>query len=274
MENEEEVTEEVVSLFDESGNPLPQEPAAGKQEPNQEVAPAEDENTFVVPDKFKDKSLEEVVQSYMELEKLNGNMGNEMGQLRKLTDQILLNQQTPQPAAQPAVEETNDVGFDDFIDDPQAAVNAALANNPTIKALEAQIVEGQVDKARERMLAAHPDADQLISDPQFLTWLNENPSRRRRLEEAHVKGDADTANDMLSLYKQTRQITNEEATTERDAKAAADLKNAVTETGKAPASTKKIYRRSELIDLKIRAPQQYEAMSEEIHAAYAEGRVK
>jgi hypothetical protein len=44
--------------------------------------------------------------------------------------------------------------------------------------------------------------------------------------------------------------------------------------GSAEGRSAKIYRRSDIIDLMVRDPERYAALSEEIMAAYQQGRVK
>jgi hypothetical protein len=267
---EPEVIEEEVSLFEDGGEKTTESPEPKQADPSQDDKPK-----FEVPDKFKDKSFEDVVESYINLEKMNGNMANEVGDLRKLTDQILLNQAQQSVQRVPEAEDVNDdVGLDDFIDDPAAAVNAALAQNPTIKRLEQTIEKNEQDASRSALLARHADADTLVASPEFQAWLNESPGRRAMLQSAHVNRNVDVAIDMLDMYKATKQATNEEAVAERDARAKGDLKKAAVESGGSPSTTRKVYRRSELIELKLRDPARYEAMRDEIHAAYAEGRVK
>jgi hypothetical protein len=52
------------------------------------------------------------------------------------------------------------------------------------------------------------------------------------------------------------------------------LQAAAVDTGGSGESSRKIYRRADLIRLKMTNPAKYEAMSDEILAAYAEKRVK
>ena len=228
--------------------------------------------SFEVPDKFKGKSKEEIAESYVNLEKEAGRRANEVGELRKLTDQIL-QQQVAQGAAPQQNEQVNEVGFDDFIDNPAAAVDQALANNPRLKALEENLINQRGLAAKAQILERHSDVDEIMASPEFQTWITETPTRSKLLQEAHASQDVDLASDVFTMYKQTRQTATEEARVERDSIAKADLKKAAVETGTAPASTKPRYKRSDLIRLKIEQPNRYEAMSAQIRLAYAEGRV-
>ena len=80
---------------------------------------------------------------------------------------------------------------------------------------------------------------------------------------------------IIDLYKGTSQMKTDAAIEARDEKASESLKLATNEKGgKKSSKSKKVYKRTELIKLKIHDPRRYESMSTEINAAYAEGRVK
>jgi hypothetical protein len=271
MEN---VTEEVteVSLYDKDGNPIEEvvETPVAKVEDNVE----DQKPKFQVPEKFQNKSLEEVVESYLHVEKALGQKNNEVGELRRLTDQIL--QDRYSPAQQQTVERNSDdteVDFNDFVESPSRAVEKALEKNPRLKSLEEKLATQAQQDAREELIKRHSDADDVVASPEFQQWLAEKPARVARLQQAHVNNDVDEADDLLSLYKQTKRVTNEEATAERDAKAKGALKDASVERGGSGEAPKKKYKRSDLIHMKLHQPQRYESMRDEIMQAYAEGRV-
>jgi hypothetical protein len=52
------------------------------------------------------------------------------------------------------------------------------------------------------------------------------------------------------------------------------MKAAQVDTGGSGESSKRVYRRADLIRLKMNDPARYEALNDEILSAYAEGRVK
>lgn len=60
------------------------------QEPEQEINETETQEAVSdVPDKYKDKSLEDVVRMHQEAEKLLGRQSSEVGDLRKSVDDLL-----------------------------------------------------------------------------------------------------------------------------------------------------------------------------------------
>jgi hypothetical protein len=268
MSTEVEQELEEVSLFDNTDTT--NDDLARESAPTEEEAPE-----FKMPEKFQGKSIESVVESYLNVEKALGNKSNEVGELRKLTDQILLNQTVaPQHSAEPTNINDEDVGFNDFVDDPRNAVNRVLDTNPRIQKLERELEASTLKQARKVMLETHPDADELVTSPQFQTWVKESAGRQRMLQEAHVNRDVALASDLFDMFKTTRKVAIENATDERDAIAKSTLKKATVEKGTVQSKTKKVYKRTELIQLKITDPKRYEAMSTEINQAYIDGRVK
>ena len=85
-----------------------------------------------LPNKFKGKSVEDIVSSYENLEKELGRKGQEIGELRKLTDGILQQQLTTTQNGTEAQEEEDT----DFFDDPDLAVNKAIENHPKFREFE------------------------------------------------------------------------------------------------------------------------------------------
>ena len=230
------------------------------------------EDTFVVPDKFKDKSLEDVINSYTNLESEYGRKNNEVGELRKLTDEILRQSVAGNTAAEV---HSNEVGFDELIEDPNAAIDKALAKNPRLAALEAGVHASAQVEAHKAILARHEDADTIVASAEFQRWVGASPSRARMFADASNSLDAAMAAEIIDLYKGTVQSATDAATELRDNKASESLKLATNEKGgKKAAKSKKVYKRSELIRLKISNPTRYESMRTEINAAYTEGRVK
>ena len=82
-----EENEELVSLTEED-NPEEQEP---EQEVEQELQENSEEEKAEsdIPDKYKGKSLEDIVRMHQEAEKLQGRQSKEVGELRKSVDELL-----------------------------------------------------------------------------------------------------------------------------------------------------------------------------------------
>jgi len=267
MSTEVEQELEEVSLFDDDVK-VKDDPV--DTAPKEEEAPA-----FVVPEKFAGKSMEDVISSYVNLEKEFGNKSNEVGELRKLTDQILLNQASQgRPSTDDQEDINDDVGFNDFVDDPRTAVDKVLSSNPRLQKLEKEFDTNARAVSRKALLEVHSDADDVVASPQFQEWVAESPFRGRMLQEAHVNRDVAVASDLLDMYKTTRKAATDNAIDERNAIAKDGLRKATVERGTVGSKTKPVFKRSELIQLKMTNPRRYESMSAEINLAYAEKRVK
>ena len=230
-----------------------------------------------VPDKFAGKSLEDVINSYENLEKELGRKAQEVGELRKLSDSFLqaqlnTNQQQNLQANNKNTEKTEDF---DFFEDPDGAVNRAIENHPKFKEFQQFQAQQSQTAARSRLQEAHPDYGNIVKDAKFQDWVKESPIRMQMFQAADAY-NFDAANELLSTWKDRAMINktqevNEQA--EADRKAA--LKAGASESRSGVSSGGgKIFKRADLINLKMRDPQRYESMQDEIFKAYSEGRVK
>ncbi len=257
-----------VNLFDADGNtldtPAPVEPVV-----EEVVEPVEAE----LPEKFRDKTVAEVVESYTNLEKEFGRKSNEVGELRKLTDEILRQQAAP-AHVEPGYINESEVDEYDIFDNPQKVVDRAIDNNPRLRALEEKMLADSQRSSHDELIAAHSDADEVVASDEFLGWLQESPSRTKSFQEAHTGHDVSSATDLLTLFKATSGKAAEDARGVRDANAAQGLRNASVEKGRPSTTGKPIYQRTELIRLKVEQPRKYAEMRDDIRDAYQDGRVK
>jgi hypothetical protein len=127
---------------------------------------------------------------------------------------------------------------------------------------------------QQKLAQEHPDFVQIVQDQDFVNWVKSSPIRIGLHTKADAEYDYDSANELLTTYKQLRGVkakqTNEAGETQRKS----NLKAATVDVGGTGESGKKVYRRADLIRLKMLDPNRYDALSDEIMAAYAEGRVK
>jgi hypothetical protein len=99
--------------------------------------------------------------------------------------------------------------------------------------------------------------------------------RTQLFVEADQQYNADAADELFSLWKERKAVTEQTANVEKQVRKqqlkAANTGNA---RGSGEGSRKKVYRRADIIKLMKNDPERYTAMADEIMAAYAEGRVK
>jgi hypothetical protein len=224
-----------------------------------------------VPDKYQNKSLEEVVQMHQEAEKLLGRQSSEVGELRKVVDDFITSQ-SQQQAPQQYVEPEDDI---DYFTDPQAAVNRAIENHPKIR--EAQEYSTQYKKQTSLAMLnnKHPEMQDILKDPKFADWIKASKIRTQLFVEADQQYNADAADELFSLWKERKTVAEQTVQVEKQARKQ-QLKAANTggAQGSSEVSRRKVYRRADIIKLMRTDPERYQALSEEILKAYAEGRVK
>ena len=127
---------------------------------------------------------------------------------------------------------------------------------------------------QQKLAQEHPDFGQIAQDTDFQNWVKSSPVRLGLYAKADGEFDYDSANELLSTYKQLKGIKAKQASEAGETQRKTNLKAASVDVGGTGESTKRIYRRADLIRLKMTDPNRYEALSEEIMQAYAEGRVK
>ena len=130
--------------------------------------------------------------------------------------------------------------------------------------------EAQVRTAEKELLSEHPDFLDIKSDPEFLTWLEEQPSN---ISDGVYKNRTDSkwAARVLDLYKSDKDIGQKKRG--RPRKDTVDAARAVTKTERAATtgeSEKKIWTSSEIARLK---PHEFEKLEKEIDRAVREGRI-
>ena len=79
---------------------------------------------------------------------------------------------------------------------------------------------------------------------------------------------------MLSTYKQLKQIKTQQVADKGKETLKQNLKAVAVDTGGTGESSKRVYRRADLIRLRMSDPERYEALEPEIMKAYADGRVR
>ena len=224
-----------------------------------------------LPEKYQGKSLEEVVQMHQEAEKLLGRQSSEVGELRKVVDDYI-SSQTQQSAPQQTVEPEDDI---DYFTDPQGAVNRAIENHPKIKEAEEYSSQYKKQASLAMLQSKHPDMQEILNDPKFADWIKASKIRTQLFVAADQEYDADSADELFSLWKERKTVAQQTATVEKQArKQSLKAANTGNARGSAEGSRKKVYRRADIIKLMKSDPDRYQALSDEIMAAYAEGRVK
>ena len=228
---------------------------------------AEEEGSSI-PDKYRNKSVEELVQMHQEAERLVGKQSSEVGELRRVVDEYI-NQQTQLAQKQEPVEEV------DFFAEPDKAVSKAIDNHPSVKEARQMAQEYRKSSALAQLQSKHPDMNSILQDSKFMEWVSSSTMRTRLLKQADQQFDVEAADELFSNWKERQQLLGTTAKAEQSQRKQ-QIKAASTgsSSGSSEKASRKIYRRADIINLMRTDPARYQALSDEILKAYAEGRVK
>ena len=272
IELQEEVSNEALTDLNqqESTIPAPTEEMVGQPE---EIA-----NEVEIPEKYKNKSLDEIVRMHQEAEKLIGRQAQEVGEVRKLADSLLKQQLEAKHDKQP--EPAQEI---DWFEDPQKAINQALESNPVLRQLQEQQAIQAQRAALDAIEKTHPDFVSVAQSEDFQQWVAGSKVRQRLYNDAN-NYDVDSALELLDNYKSLRGLKQQKEETSKAADEALKktdsegrskaLKAAAVQQGGTGETGKPVYRRADLIRLRMQDPNRYESMADEILNAYAEGRVR
>ena len=238
------------------------------EEQQQERLP-QNEQLSDIPNFYRDKSLEDVIKMHQEANKLIDRQGKEVGEIRKLADELI--KQNLSSNKQSIKEEAPEV---DFFENPKEAIRQTVDNHPDVVAGRQAAYDFKKMQIQQKLAQEHPDFGQVASDPDFANWVKSSPIRINLFAKADGEFDYDSANELLTTYKQLRGMKAKQTSDAGEANRKTNLKAASVDVGGSGESGKRIYRRADLIRLKMTDPNRYEALSDEIMQAYAEGRVK
>ena len=238
------------------------------EEQKQERLP-QNEQLSDIPNFYRDKSLEDVIKMHQEANKLIDRQGKEVGEIRKLADELI--KQNLSSNKQSIKEEQPEV---DFFENPKEAIRQTVDNHPDVVAGRQAAYDFKKMQIQQKLAQEHPDFGQVASDPDFANWVKSSPVRINLFAKADGEFDYDSANELLTTYKQLRGVKAKQTSDVGEATRKTNLKAASVDVGGSGESGKRVYRRADLIRLKMTDPNRYEALSDEIMQAYAEGRVK
>jgi hypothetical protein len=115
---------------------------------------------------------------------------------------------------------------------------------------------------------------EVVQSPDFAKWIQGSKVRTELFVRAETQYDYDSAKELLDNWKERQTLSKKVTDTskvDRDQQLkAADIGN---NNGASETVAKKKYRRQDIMKLMTTDPDRYDAMSNEIMAAYREGRV-
>lgn len=261
--SEQEVVQDITT-------PVPDSTAAGQTETDNVSEQVEE-----LPEKYRGKSAIEIAKMHQEAEKLIGRQANEVHEVRSLADQLLKQQLDSKAKEAKPIEESLE---EDFFADPASAVNRQVEKHPAVLEARQAALEMKRMKTAQQLSSKHPDFATIASDSGFQDWVKASAIRLNLFAKADAEFDFESADELLSTYKELKQIKQQnqvQQSADVESKSQEQAMRAATvDVGGAGESSRKVYRRADLIKLRITDPDRYMQLSDEIMAAYAEGRVK
>lgn len=234
------------------------------EEATPEEQPHEEEDD--IPEKYKGKSVKDIIRMHQEAEKAMGKQGSEVGELRRIVDDFVKAQTVNTP---PDVEEEVD-----FFADPDKAIANAIAKHPKIKEAETMSQQMRIATARANLHEAHPDVNDIVTDEAFREWVGKSKVRQELFSRAD-NFDFDAADELLTTWKERKQVIQQSQEIEKvERKQAVKAASTGSAKGTGESASKKVYRRADIINLMRTNPDRYEQLAPEIMQAYQEGRVK
>ena len=221
-----------------------------------------------LPERYRNKSLEDVMKMHQEAEKVIGRQAQEVGEVRKLADELIKQNLS---SKQETIEKEPEV---DFFENPKEAVRKTVDNHPDVLAARQASQDFKKMQIQQKLAQEHPDFGQIVQDSDFVDWVKSSPVRIGLYAKADGEFDYDSANELLTTYKQLKGVKAKQTSDAGETQRKTSLKAASVDVGGTGESGKRVYRRADLIRLKMTDPARYEALSDEIYQAYSEGRVK
>jgi hypothetical protein len=273
---------ESAAALDEDNLLIPEDPEVEQTDAESTEDVPEASNQIVDPDplpeKFANKSVHDVAKMYQQLESKMGEQGDligkqtqELNHLRHTLDAFALrNQGQSQEPEEKPIEEA------DFFSDPQTTVNRAIEQHPALQQAQDMAKKMAYAQSLTTLQQRHPDLKEIVSSDDFKKWITSSPNRVQRYQKADQYGDVNEADDLITTYKEVKQVEKQAKAVGQKAQKQA-VKNASTGAvrGNSDArSSKKIYWVHDLAELYKTDQARYEAMGDEILRAYAEGRVR
>lgn len=229
---------------------------------NDDVSTGTDE--IKIPERFKGKSQEEIIEMYTNIEKAYSQQGNDLGMYRKLADQLLqadLNKSTP----------TKDEPEPDWEYEPEKAASKLVKKE--VGQLKDELNKTKTELALKDFKAKYPTYDKDASTPEFMEWVQKSQYRINLYNKNYQGIDLEAADELMSGWEEYKSIKSQNSTVAEEKKKE-DLKAASLEkSASSGGSRKKIWSRNEIIQMKLHDKPRYEAHRNEISAAYREGRV-
>jgi hypothetical protein len=254
------------------------QPPAAKPTAPASLAPNSDP---AEPRRFAGKSREDIMEMYLHLEKHDGRLANENGQMQRALQELLVDKRARDLAANGGTKAPTKVEATDLLQHPTEALDPFIEERVSraISPIQQQLARLEGMLGQTVFNNNHRDAQEVINSEEFAAWTRETPLRRNIAQMA-ANGNTQAADDLLSEFKKTKAHRAEVETNEEQERLAraGSVSLEQSRTGNDGTATRqqgKVYTRSQMRALMQSASYAAdESLREEVSRAYIEGRVK
>lgn len=232
-----------------------------------------------VPQRYKEKSRDDLIDMHVNLEKVLSRQGQELGQLRKTVDtqsQLLVQVTAQKPQTE---SKRSPVTAESLLNDPVQSVNQVVEQNPQVAQAQHRINQLELSVAKNKFEQRYPAYTKDLNDPEFQSWVLGSPIRSK-LCAALDSYNFEAGGELWDLWQEhsSAKTAAESARQSRVQQASSTIKS-----GPAESAGKPIYSRQKLADLQTRAlngdaaaQRQFNdpTFQREYQLAYAEQRVR
>jgi len=242
----------------------------------EESTPEENKNTntepekpdYQIPSKFQNKSVEDVAKYYSELEKSYGKQAQELGNARKLADQLVQRELDSKTAEPTKVDEPVEFDYDNPIESIGKLVDQRL------KPVTDKLTKADSYSVEQQLKSKHPDFVEVVATPEFNDWVNSSNVRMDLYSRANNNLDLEAADELLINYKAQNPTVSTASIDDKERNVQSRVADMTTESGSSGQTSTKVFKRKEIINLRTQNPTKYWEMADEIRQAYVEGRVR
>lgn len=212
-----------------------------------------------IPEKYKEKTVDDLIDMHVNLEKVLRRQGNELGQLRKLTDtqsQLLAvstRAGSPQPGQNTAAEphKPAPITAEALLTRPDEALNQAVSSNPSVTQQNHRLNQIEMNLARKEFESKNTTYRDDVNDPQFQEWVVGSATRQRLLQTLHTNYDFGAGQELWELWNEHKEAKGAaEAVRNQKVNAATTVRGSSAEV---TPSNKPIYSRAKLAELQLKA---------------------
>lgn len=264
-------------LLDQEEN-LQEEQTFEAQEEELSATEQTHEQESSIPEKYRGKSIEDIIEMHQNAEKALGAKNNELGQWRSLTQQLV--DQTGATDAGASEGDSFELSSDDLFDNPQEAINKVVekALQDRLAPIEQDRQHAAQEAAMRNLYERHPDIEEVTASTQFQEWAMSNDFRARDLQAA-AQGDIYAGERLLSDYKEIKAAGSSAQPESPEKKEGIEAAKAVaTERGgtSGAIANAKTYDATDIARMIRRDPQKYNSpeFQAELKLAIKEGRVR